>query len=67
MDELLEDMFSAGVNAYWSGKVPKHWNKRAEREKSPFLTGWYMASMLETMPGWIVDADGDPVQEDGEW
>jgi len=64
MDDLIVSEFTDGVNAYWSGECPDNWNSDEARAKSPYLQGWYMASMWETQPGWLVDFDGTPMQED---
>lgn len=44
--DMVQD-FESGVNAYFSGECPDNWNNKAMRERSPFLSGWYMASMTE--------------------
>ena len=66
MDDVLVGEFRAGVNAYWSGELAEGWNNRETREKSPFVMGWYMASMWETQPGFLLTEDGEPMQE-GDW
>ena len=62
MDVITEE-FQAGVNAYWSGELPDGWNSADKRAVSPYLTGWYMASVWETDEGALVDSDGIPFQE----
>jgi hypothetical protein len=65
MDEdKVTSEFSDGVDAYWSGECPEGWDDPKRRERSPYLSGWYMASMWETSPGYITDGDGYPLQED---
>lgn len=64
--DTVEDEFSKGVNAYWAGGCPEGWDKKKRRERSPYLMGWYMASMWETQVGFITDEDGDPLQLDDE-
>lgn len=64
MDEIVE-AFSRGVNDYWSGLAPKHWDKPALRDRSPYLQGWYMASMFETAEGFLTLED-NPDEEDFE-
>lgn len=60
------DEFNAGVDAYWGGELPDGWNSPETRAQSPYLTGWYMASLWETQPGFLLDMDGYPLQE-GDW
>lgn len=62
MDDVTVD-FEAGVDAYWGGVLPDGWDKPKRREKSPYLMGWWMASMWETSPGWIRDRYNEPMQE----
>lgn len=65
MDEdMVIDQFNQGVEAYWAGELPDGWDNSKRRERSPYLTGWYMASMWETSPGWITDMVGDSLQDD---
>lgn len=52
IDEVVE-AFTEGVNDYWAGKVPDHWDKPALRDRSPYLQGWYMASMSEVGEGFL--------------
>lgn len=67
MNDELTQQFADGVNSYWSGEVPDYWDHPETRNRSPFLQGWYMASMWETQPGWLFDMDGDPLQDEGDW
>lgn len=67
MYDEVEDEFRKGVNAYWSGQVPTMWNDASMRERSPYLMGWYMASMWEVSVGWITDEDGEPLQDEDEF
>lgn len=64
--DVVEDEFTAGVNAYWSGECPDGWDNLDKRTRSPFLMGWYMASMWECYPGTITDRDGDPFQTEDD-
>jgi len=64
--DSVEDEFSKGVNAYWGGSVPDGWESPEKRARSPYLMGWYMASMWEVEEGFITDQFGDPIQEN-EW
>jgi hypothetical protein len=66
MADALVKEFEDGVDAYWAGELPDNWNDPETRAKSPFITGWYMASMWETSPGWLLDSDGQPFQEEDE-
>lgn len=63
MDTVTQE-FADGAEAYWSGDLPDGWDDYNVRSRSPFLTGWYMASMWETQAGWLTDAYGDPLQEE---
>lgn len=58
-------LFKQGTDAYWAGELPENWNHPETRAKSPYLQGWYMASMWETHPGWLLDEDGMPIQDEG--
>lgn len=62
--DTVEDEFSRGVNAYWSGMCPEGWDDVKRRARSPYLMGWYMASMWEVEVGFITDEFGDSLQED---
>lgn len=64
MEDTIAQEFNDGVNSYWAGELPDYWDHPETRARSPFLTGWYMASMWETQPGWLFDQDGDPLQEE---
>ena len=64
MNDTVQEEFTEGVEAYWSGELPEGWDDYSVRSKSPFLVGWYMASMWENMPGYLTDRDGEPLQED---
>lgn len=66
MDDVLVRDFEAGVDAYWGGVLPDGWDKPKRRGKSPYLMGWWMASMWETAPGWCKDHHGNSYQE-GDW
>jgi hypothetical protein len=65
MDDELIEAFTQGVNDYWAGKAPAHWDKPALRDRSPYLQGWYMASMTETSEGFIC-AEINPHLDDFE-
>lgn len=64
MFDSIQYQFNAGVEAYWAGDLPENWKSEETRATSPFLTGWYMASMWETQPGFLIDEDGDPLNPD---
>jgi hypothetical protein len=64
MDDLIVQEFQDGVNAYWAGGVPEDWQDEDRRATSPYLQGWYMASMWETSAGWLTDEAGDPLQDE---
>lgn len=57
----ISTMFSEGVNAYWSGELPDNWNDNDMRVRSPYLMGWWMASMSEVSEGFITDEEGNEV------
>jgi hypothetical protein len=52
MDELVEE-YSSGVDDYYAGVVPDHWDNEEIRNQSAYLTGWYQASMVDNMPDWV--------------
>ena len=56
MDDL-EALFAQGVRDYWAGELPNNWNNSELRARSPYLTGWYMASMSEVDPDWLEWSD----------
>jgi hypothetical protein len=60
--ETIVQEFQDGVDAYWAGRLPDGWGDKEERERCPFLTGWYMASQWDIDEGFLVDEDGDPLQ-----
>lgn len=64
MDEVVE-AFNQGVQDYWAGKAPKNWAAPALRDRSPYLQGWYMASMSEVGEGFLC-LEIDPDVEDFE-
>lgn len=47
MDNEAADLFQQGVDDYWSGHVPKNWDNKDKRQRSPYLMGWYMESMFD--------------------
>ena len=63
-DDDVTAEFARGVNDYWGGEAPDGWDDEERRNQTPYLMGWYMASMWEVQPGWILDEDGNPIQED---
>lgn len=64
MSDTITQEFADGVDAYWSGELPEGWNDYEVRCKSPYLTGWWMASVWETQPGYLRDLDGEPFQDE---
>ena len=64
MNDTVTEEFTQGVDAYWGGEVPEGWQSQSTREQSPYLMGWYMASLWETQPGYLRDLDGDPLQDE---
>jgi hypothetical protein len=50
MDDTIIDLFAQGVSDYQSGYLPDGWDDASQREESPYLTGWYMASRTEVGP-----------------
>ena len=53
MDDL-EALFVQGCNDYWAGELPNNWNNEELRKRSPYLQGWYMASMSEVDPDFLI-------------
>lgn len=62
--DLIVTEYTRGVNAYWSGECPDSWSDPAKREVSPYLMGWYHASLWEVSVGDLTYDDGTPMQED---
>lgn len=52
MLELIDE-YTNGVNDYYSGVVPDHWDNEEIRSQSAYLTAWYQASMVDNMPEWL--------------
>lgn len=63
-DDVVAIEFIHGVNDYWGGELPENWNNEKARAESPYLAGWYMASLWEVEPGRLLDADGAPLQDE---
>ena len=64
LDDDVTAEFTRGVNDYWAGEVPDGWNDPKRRDVTPYLAGWYMASVWESYPGTLLYEDGTPMQED---
>lgn len=62
LDDDLCAEFTRGVNDYWGGEIPDGWDDAERRAHTPYLSGWFMASMWEVRPGWITDEFGVPIQ-----
>lgn len=59
----IEDEFTDGVNAYWAGEVAEGWDNPDVRNYSPYIMGWYLASLSEVEPWKLRDRDGNIVDE----
>ena len=60
-DTLIEE-YQNGIDAYWAGDVPDGWQDPDLVSRSPFLSGWYQASIIDT-GGHLVGAG----PEEYEW
>ena len=67
MDTVLEE-FEAGMDSYWAGETCEGWENPDTRNHSPFVAGWFMASMSEVDPTYLLDRDGELLfPESGDW
>jgi hypothetical protein len=66
MNDTVTEEFTQGVDAYWAGDLPENWNDPEARAVTPYLMGWYMASLWETQAGTLLDEDGEPLQDEDE-
>jgi hypothetical protein len=62
MDDAMVQDFRNGVDAYWSGQLADGWDNESVRNRSPYIMGWYLASMWEVSPGYVLDEDGNAFQ-----
>lgn len=58
-----------GVDDYYNGVVPEHWDNEEVRERSPYLTAWYQVSMADNYgDSWVITEealDELVIDEDG--
>lgn len=64
MDDMVLEEFTDGVNDYWGGECPDGWDDSKRRNNTPYLMGWYMASMWEVYPGQLLNRAGYPLQDE---
>lgn len=58
MFDNIVSLFDQGADSYYAGEVPEGWDNPEVRERSPYIMGWYMASMVDNDPEWLDNFDG---------